>query len=134
MIYPNPQVNQSLNLQDYSNRIIVAGTRGYNDRIKFHEVLVQFVNELTSPVLFISGAAPSGADSLIIQWCAKFKYPCLQKPADWNKGNGAGYIRNVEMSHLASGLIAFYDNKSPGTGHMIEIANRLNIPIKIIQI
>lgn len=134
MLYPKPQINQSLNPQEYSHKVIVAGTRGYNDRVRFHETIVHYLDELTEPVLFISGAAPSGADRLIIQWCSKFKYPCLEFPANWDWSRGAGFIRNAEMGQFGSELIAFYDGVSPGTTHMISVANRQNLPIKIIRI
>lgn len=56
-------------------------------------------------------------------------------PANWAEfGKYAGYIRNYDMGKNADMLIAFWDGKSKGTSHMIDIAERLNLIIhKIIQ-
>jgi len=60
-------------------------------------------------------------------------YPVAKFPADWNKfKKSAGYKRNVEMAENADALIAFYDGKSKGTGHMIDIAKEKNLLIRII--
>ena len=45
--------------------------------------------------------------------------------ADWEKhGKSAGYKRNQEMANVSTHLIAFWDGKSRGTKHMIDIAKR----------
>ena len=36
-------------------------------------------------------------------------------------GKKAGYLRNVDMAEYADALVAFWDGKSKGTGHMIDI-------------
>ena len=120
---PKEQILKSTDLKDYSIRVIVAGSRGFSDKVLFHEKILAFLEEIDEPVLFISGAAPSGADDLIIRWCKRYGYPCKVQPADWDKhGRGAGFIRNVEMAKIATHLIAFYDGVSPGTAHMLEQA------------
>lgn len=135
-IYPQPpgQEQQSTDPRLYQIRIIVAGTRGYNDRKEFHDVMCSYIERFDSePILFISGAARTGADRLIIDWCKKFGYPCLEMPADWDKhGKGAGFKRNAEMGEVASHLLAFYDGVSRGTADMIEIAEERDLKHKII--
>ena len=39
-------------------------------------------------------------------------------------GKSAGYKRNQEMANVSTHLIAFWDGKSRGTKHMIDIAKR----------
>ena len=52
----------------------------------------------------------------------------------WDKyGKKAGYLRNVEMAENANALIAFWDGKSKGTKHMIDIATERNLPIRVIR-
>lgn len=134
-IQPKTQELQSLNIKNYSVRIIVAGTRKYNNRIEFHNLLCEYISNFNTPILFISGAAATGADRLIIQWCKKFKYPCLEKPANWEMYPGvAGFIRNKEMSQIATHLLAFYDGQSNGTKDMINNANLSKIITQIILI
>ncbi len=132
---PKPQELQSLNPKDYKNRIIVAGTRYWNDKKLFHETLLEYLKRFDEPVLFISGAAPTGADRFIINWCKKYKYPCLEVPADWDSaGKGAGFLRNIEMSQIGTHLLCYWDLKSNGTKQMREVAGQKNIKITTIAI
>ena len=60
-------------------------------------------------------------------------YPVKQFPANWNKyGKSAGYKRNEEMSKYGEGLIAFWDGKSKGTQHMINLAKENGLIVKIV--
>jgi len=137
MIYeqPKPQEQQSLNPKDYQVRIIVAGTRNWFDKRTFHETLLKYLKRFDVPVLFISGAAPTGADRMIIDWCKKYKYPCLECPADWdNLGKSAGFVRNVDMSEIGTHLLCYWNLISTGTKHMREISSDKNLTITTIAI
>jgi hypothetical protein len=128
-----PQI--SVCITDYKVRIVVQGSRGYSDRKEFHCVMSQYVKQFNEPILFISGAAWSGADRLIIQWCQKFKYPCKQMPADWDTyQKRAGFLRNIEMAKVATHLVSFYDGKSPGTKHQLSVAKDYNLIVTAIII
>jgi hypothetical protein len=51
-------------------------------------------------------------------------------PADWNKyGKRAGFLRNAEMVSEADVLFAFWDGKSKGTKHSIDLALDKGIPV-----
>lgn len=133
--FPKEQSLKSLRLKDYANRVIVCGSRGFSDKVLFHEKIMEYLEEFTEPVLFISGAAPTGADDLIIRWCQKFNYPCKQVPADWDtQGKRAGFLRNTKMAEMATHVLAFYDGTSPGTKHMLEEAEERKLIEKIIVI
>jgi len=127
MDFPKPQIEQSLNPRDYKVIVCVAGTRYFNDKRFFHEKILEFLAMQTEPVLFVSGAAASGADDLIIRWCDRFRYPCKRMPADWNNDRGlpnfnknaAGFMRNEEMAQIITHLLAFFDGESHGTQDMI---------------
>ena len=81
----------------------------------------------------VSGAA-NGADKLGEKYASEKEYSIKQFPADWNKyGKSAGYKRNEEMARYADALIAFWDGESKGTKHMIDLANKYNLKINIIQ-
>ena len=45
----------------------------------------------------------------------------------------AGFLRNEDMLSIATHLIAFWDGKSNGTKHMIEIAQKKGIPVWIFN-
>lgn len=133
---PPGQQKQSLDPKDYNVRVCVFGTRQYADRREFHRVLMAYLKlHEGEDILFISGAAKSGADRLIIDWCKKFGYPCLEMPADWDTyGKSAGYRRNTDMSVVMSHGLGFWDGKSVGTKHMVDIAVAAKRSVKIIGV
>ena len=54
--------------------------------------------------------------------------------ADWGlHGRRAGYIRNEDMAEYADACIVFWDGKSPGSRHMIEIAKKAKLPLRIVR-
>lgn len=124
-------------------RIIIAGSREFNDYSLLckHMSTIIADREFTecSNISIISGAA-RGADTLGEKY-AKDKYLNLQKmPANWNEyGKRAGYIRNEKMAKYASEddsigmLVAFWNGKSRGTKHMIDLANKYNLEVHIVK-
>lgn len=132
---PKTQILQSINPKDYHVRVIVAGTRDWGDKKLFHETLVEYLERFDEPILFISGAARTGADRFIIDWCKKYKYPCLEVPADWDSyGASAGYKRNAEMLQMATHLLCYWDARSKGTAHMRQIASEKPIPVTTVLV
>jgi hypothetical protein len=132
---PPGQELQSLDPKDYENIIVVCGTRKWGDKRTFQDVMLDYLEDFLTPVLFVSGAAPSGADRLIINWARYYRYPCLQKPADWDTfPRVAGFLRNEEMAKIATHCLAFYDGNSPGTAHMLEMAEKYKLKQKEIRI
>ncbi len=137
-------------------RIIIAGGRDFNN----YELLKQSVNDIifdlesrkiitrignTSRVKekhlieFISGTA-RGADKLGEQYVSETIYSVKKFPANWDLyGKRAGYIRNEQMAKYAMSdnsygvLIAFWDGKSRGTKHMIDLANKYGLEIHIVN-
>lgn len=76
-----------------------------------------------------SGMA-DGADSLAIRYAYERKLTKILFPANWKKYHRiAGFLRNEDMLSIASHLIVFWDGKSSGTNHMIEIAKAKGIPV-----
>lgn len=127
-------------------RILVAGSRYYNDYEKFSNAVDLVINNLHPEygvnqkirfceLVFISGMAKTGADDLIIRFCEEHKIPWTGKPANWNPDpnnpayvdKGAGYKRNAEMGNMATRGIIFWDLVSRGTKNMIDILSRKDI-------
>lgn len=121
-------------------RLIIAGGRDYSD----YQTLEQQCDYLLSrkvaegyKIIIVSGKA-SGADSLGEKYARNRNYTVAEFPANWNlHRKSAGYKRNVQMADYAieteGGLIAFWDNVSRGTKHMIDIASSKGLPYRIIQ-
>ena len=60
---------------------------------------------------------------------------CQRYPADWEQyGPRAGYIRNSEMAKVATHLIAFWDGRSKGTKHMIDIARKAGLYVLAVLV
>lgn len=75
-----------------------------------------------------------GADTLGKQFAEELGLKVLEYPADWDKyGKRAGYIRNEEMAKISNALIAFWDGESRGTKHMIDLAKKYKLDIRIIN-
>ena len=61
-------------------------------------------------------------------------YSVKEFPAQWNEfGKRAGYIRNEEMAKYADACVAFWDGESKGTKHMIDLANKHKIEVRVIK-
>ena len=113
-------------------RVIIAGSRSFNDYELLKtscDTILKSIDELE----IVSGTA-NGADKLGELYASNHGYQIKRFPAEWDKyGKSAGYIRNEEMAKYADRLIAFWDGKSKGTMHMINLAKRYNLDINIIQ-
>lgn len=112
-------------------KVIIAGSRKFNNYnvLKQHcDKILQNIND----VEIVSGTA-KGADSLGERYAIENNLQLTKFPADWDKhGKSAGYIRNEEMAKYSDGLIAFWDNKSKGTKHMIDLAEKYKLKVRVI--
>lgn len=113
-------------------KIIVAGSREFND----YDLLKKSIQENFQRYEveeIVSGTA-RGADTLGEQFAKEYNISVKKFPANWDLyGKSAGYRRNVEMADYADALIAFWDGKSKGTGHMINIAKDKNLRVIVIN-
>lgn len=116
-------------------RVIIAGGRDFND----YNLLEHNVNDILkiydNKIRIISGTA-KGADQLGEKFAKDNHYELSRFPANWDLyGKSAGYRRNAEMAKFAveNGnigiLITFWNGKSRGTKHMIDLAKRYNLKI-----
>lgn len=115
-----------------SYKVIVAGGRDFNDYHLLKRKLSILLNNRLD-VEIVSGAA-RGADSLGERYAEENGLYIHRKPADWEKyGKSAGYRRNAEMAEYADALVAFWDGKSRGTKHMIDLAEKHELAIRIVR-
>lgn len=115
--------------------VCVAGSREFRDASKLREVMAKVHDRIVSAGYtpkYIGGGA-EGADKLGKEWAVQHGFDYTEFPANWKEhGRAAGPIRNRQMAAVAQELIAFWDGKSPGTGHMIASAKRHGIPVQVI--
>lgn len=126
-------------------RVIVAGGRDFDDfpllMNKCIEIIVEATKEdnMIDKIRIVSGGA-RGADKLGEQYAQIAHYDISRFPAAWDTyGKSAGYRRNAEMAKFASEdgnkgvLIAFWDGKSRGTKHMIDLGKRYELDVHVVN-
>jgi len=115
-------------------KIIIAGGREFNDLSMMTEKMDFFLSKSVDMNLEIVSGVAKGADLLGEEYAKLRNYPIKRFHADWDKYNkGAGYRRNTEMAEYADALIAFWDGESRGTMHMINIAKKKGLQVKVVK-
>lgn len=126
-------------------RVIIAGSRDFDDFPKLMNSCIDILHEISEQsgnldkIRIVSGTA-RGADLLGEQYAKVAGYEVSRFPADWDGlGKRAGYVRNAEMAKFAVAdgnygvLIAFWDGKSKGTKHMIDLAEKKGLEVHIVR-
>ena len=129
-------VNNNMNT---TKRIIIAGGREFNNYELLKEKCDYYLSKAVKDgykIAIVSGKA-KGADSLGEKYAKEKGYAIDEFPANWDKyKKKAGYLRNEEMAKHAKetngALIAFWDKKSKGTKHMIDLAKKYGLHIRIV--
>lgn len=112
-------------------RVIIAGGRDFDDYDMLVKTMDMVLQNITDEIQVVSGTA-SGADTLGERYAEERGYKIARFPADWKKyGRAAGFNRNVEMAKNADALVAFWDGKSKGTKHMLDIAQRYGLRVRL---
>lgn len=114
-------------------RVLVCRSRDW-----FHYDLVGLILDLfqasQEELIIITGGC-RGVDTFAYDWAINKKIPTLLFPADWTQGKSGGPKRNQRMLTEGSPdfVLAFTDdlNASRGTHHMVTIAEKKGIPVKV---
>ena len=116
-------------------KVIIAGSRGFSNYKLLKEKCNRFLREKRKEcnIIIVSGGA-RGADALGEKYAKDEGFSLEIYPAQWKKfGKAAGFRRNEQMAEVADALIAFWDGKSHGTKHMIDIMNEKNLLVKVVN-
>lgn len=117
-------------------KVIIAGTRDFDN----YELLKQKMDKILAgkvrnneEIIIISGTA-RGADKLGERYAREKGYKIERYPANWDKyGKRAGYIRNEQMAKVADACVCFWDEQSKGTKHMIDLAKKYKLALRVIN-
>ena len=113
-------------------KLIIAGGRTFSDYNLLRESVDRLREEHPDIDTVVSGTA-RGADKLGERYAYSYGLDIVSMPADWNThGLSAGYKRNKQMAEVADACICFWDGKSKGTGHMIDLAKEYDILKKVV--
>lgn len=123
-------------------RVLVCGSRTWTNREMLRRQLDRLVDQCTDNILAVIHGCAQGADLLAKEWATDVagiytvNVALMEFPANWRiHGKSAGFIRNQQM--LTEGkpdlVLAFWDGKSRGTKHMIDLAKKAGVRVEIIQ-
>lgn len=111
-------------------RIIIAGGRDFNDYPLAEGVLLDNTVSYTNDQITIVSGGARGADKIGEALAKNYTTNLCIYPAQWDMyGKSAGYKRNALMAANADMLLAFWDGKSKGTKHMIDLATKAGLEV-----
>lgn len=119
-------------------RVLITGSRHFDDWKLFTQTMLEqgFVGEKKLQELVVIQGGAKGADFLAKVWAKWLGVLCIEYPANWTLGPVAGVLRNTRM--LSEGkpdlVIAFLAENSKGTANMIEQAEAVGVPVKVVKI
>ena len=117
-------------------KILVAGTRTFDNAALLTETLNGIIGGINDKVLIVEGGA-RGADTLARDYAMAKDLGLVEINADWARyGRAAGIKRNNAMvDFVGAGGIAvfFWDGKSKGTAQCIKAAKAKGIETIIIN-
>lgn len=115
-------------------KIVVAGGREFTDFDKLTYVMDKLlINKRTDHKIIIVCGGARGADALGKQYAELRGYDVLLMKADWDKfGKSAGYRRNDDMAKVSQATVAFWDGKSRGTSHMIDLTKKYKRQLRVV--
>jgi hypothetical protein len=113
-------------------KVIIAGSRDVPEQVRqCKAAVIDFEQRYGRITEVVSGCA-RGADRVGELFAEMRQIPVDKYPADWNThGKRAGIIRNSQMADVAQGLVALWDEQSPGTRNMIETARNKKLQIVV---
>ena len=115
-------------------KVIVAGGRDFNDYELLRNKLDFLLQDKEKSAVEIVSGTANGADKLGERYAFANSIQVKCFPANWEAfGRSAGYKRNKQMAEYADALVAFWDGKSKGTEHMINLAEEYNLQIRVIE-
>jgi YspA, cpYpsA-related SLOG family len=111
-------------------KLIVAGSRSFRDYQLLCQTLAPERHRITQ---VITGGA-RGAELLSYRWAWKHAIKHQLFRADWERfGKSAGVRRNHQMAQAGDVLVAFWDDHSPCTAHMVQCMQQLGKPCVIVR-
>ncbi len=112
-------------------KVIIAGGREFDDYPLLEKTMDNLLSNVKVNIVVVCGMA-RGADSLGEKYAKSKGYQIDYFSADWKLyGKRAGYIRNEQMAKNADALVAFWDGQSRGTKHMIDLARKYNLKVRV---
>lgn len=114
-------------------RLAVVGTRTF-ERMELVDGYLDRLRAEHPGLVIISGGA-RGADRLAADYARRHGIELVLFHADWAAhGRRAGALRNRQIVDSADALVAFWDERSPGTRISLDMAFRKGIPATVVTL
>lgn len=114
-------------------RVVVAGPRSYQDYPALAGKLDALLANVRDRVTIISGSE-RGTDRMAEQYSVGRGLPIQCIPANWGRyGKAASMLRNQRKAWIASHLVAFWDDHSADTRHMIGVAREGGLDVRVVR-
>ncbi|MEH7419555.1 SLOG family protein [Neobacillus drentensis] len=114
-------------------RLIVTGSKNFNNYPLLKQKLDDFLKDKDSDVVIVSGEA-DGVETLSEKYAVERFYDICCFPIHWTKyGKKAAFIRNELMFNFANNCLIFWDGKSNDTGYTVGAAKKYGIEYKVIR-
>jgi len=109
-------------------RVAIVGSRGYSNL----EAVRAYVRSLPKDTVVVSGGA-AGVDITAEITAKDCGLAVVVWPADWARyGRRAGLLRNIQVVENCDRVVAFWDGKSRGTAHSIDLARKAGKPVEVV--
>lgn len=141
----------SYNTKHFNYRVVIAGSRSFGDGFPMDnydrqiwskhlkllmEKMETILEEKRSRMIrieIVSGCS-RGADKAGEHYAQLMHFKLKKFPAMWDKyGKKAGPLRNERMAKYADAVVVFWDGKSRGTRHMMRMAEKYELPLRVIK-
>lgn len=114
--------------------IIIAGSRDFtNYNLAKQHLDKILVNAPSSTTILCGGAR--GADLIGEAYALSREFNIEYFIPEWDRlGKSAGYVRNEDMAKNATHCIVFWDGMSKGSKHMIDLAKKYKLNLRVIMV
>lgn len=110
-------------------KIAIVGSRDYPNLNRVRE----FVKALPVGTVVVSGGA-RGVDYVAATTARIRGLEVIEYLAEWEQyGQRAGYLRNKDIVAAADRVVAFWDGRSRGTQHTIQLATEAGKDVTIYR-
>ena len=110
-------------------KLAIIGSRTFND----YKTLREYLDPQKEKISLVVSGGAKGADTLGERWAKENNIETLIFPAEWDKhGKKAGFIRNHDIIKNCDICVAFWDGKSKGTKHSLDLCKQYNKPFLVI--
>lgn len=112
-------------------KLAVVGSRDFNNYSLAEKAISELVQKNSITELISGGAG--GADLLAERYAKEHSIPITVHRPDWaGHKRGAGHRRNETIVNSADLVLAFWDGKSKGTKHTLDLACKLGKKVHIV--